>query len=152
MTPQPETTPIKHYHWTRIIKRPNGSDRQYVVYYDVWIEPDGSLHNPFNHQPEELVRTAVLEADAKKTERMANAAKQAVATRKRRREARIHEAAKRYLSERGVGKQTHCYCCHRVLTDPESIDRGIGPECWEHVLYHVTRIKAEAEGGSHAAA
>lgn len=31
----------------------------------------------------------------------------------------------------------HCGLCHRPLTDPDSIERGIGPVCWK-------RIQAEA--------
>lgn len=31
---------------------------------------------------------------------------------------------------RHVGK---CACCGRSLTTPESLDRGIGPECWSRV-------------------
>ena len=27
-----------------------------------------------------------------------------------------------------------CGCCGRVLTTPESIERGFGPECWRNVI------------------
>ena len=28
-------------------------------------------------------------------------------------------------------RMTHCGCCGRELTDPESVERGIGPICWK---------------------
>lgn len=34
------------------------------------------------------------------------------------------EAGRAYAMTSG-----NCYCCGRLLTDPESIDRGIGPDC-----------------------
>ena len=30
-----------------------------------------------------------------------------------------------------------CGCCGRVLTDPEAISRGFGPECWKKVKDHI---------------
>lgn len=30
-----------------------------------------------------------------------------------------------------------CGCCGRVLTDPEAISRGFGPECWKKIKDHV---------------
>jgi uncharacterized protein DUF6011 len=53
---------------------------------------------------------------------------------KRRREDRIYEAADAYRQGNGIGNGTTCYICSRRLTDPPSITRGIGPECWEGVL------------------
>lgn len=32
-----------------------------------------------------------------------------------------------------LGAGSTCACCARGLTDPESIARGIGPECWTHI-------------------
>jgi hypothetical protein len=39
-----------------------------------------------------------------------------------------------------------CACCGRMLTDPVSVERGIGPECWAHseeVRRLVERLAAE---------
>jgi hypothetical protein len=57
----------KHYRWRWVY----GETRD--RYYDVWIEPDGSLHNPRNY-PEDKARAAVLRADADKAKRMAESA------------------------------------------------------------------------------
>ncbi len=33
-----------------------------------------------------------------------------------------------------VRHEGKCGCCGRTLTVPESLDRGIGPECWERIM------------------
>jgi hypothetical protein len=60
--------PMKHYRYLRV-----WGDGPQQCYYDVWIEPDGSLHNPHNY-PEELARAAALRADERKAERLRKAA------------------------------------------------------------------------------
>jgi hypothetical protein len=118
----------QHYHWRALYAEPGVG-----VYRNVWIEEDGSLHNPHQY-PDEEVRVAVLKADARQVARKTEASERAVATRRRRQAAKIHEAAKRILSKIGIGKQDRCFCCSKVLTDATSIDRGIGSDCWQHVL------------------
>jgi hypothetical protein len=31
----------------------------------------------------------------------------------------------------------HCILCNKPLTDPESIERGMGSDCWEQLLHNV---------------
>jgi hypothetical protein len=38
-----------------------------------------------------------------------------------------------YLYEQIGEKTHHCACCGRTLTHPESMERGIGPECVTHI-------------------
>jgi hypothetical protein len=90
-------------------------------------------YNP-NGYAEELVRTAVLAADARRHERKSQAAKQSAATRQERRRDKVHIVAKRSAAGLSTGPAKHCYICGRFLTDPVSIDRGIGSECWQDVL------------------
>jgi hypothetical protein len=100
--------------------------------FDVGILDDGTLHNP-NGYPDEIVRNAVLAADARRHERRSKAAKKAAITRARRQERRVQQAAERIL-EKDIGPRAHCYICGRHLTDEVSIRRGIGSECWQGVL------------------
>jgi hypothetical protein len=133
--------PMKHYRWLTVYTDPG-----HAALYDVWIEPDGSLHNPRGY-PEETARAAALKADVRKAERLAEARKRGVKKRQERQKARIYEAARRIVDEEGIGQRTHCYCCRKYLTDPESIERGIGPECWQRVLEAMAtwrRERAEA--------
>jgi hypothetical protein len=122
----------QHYHW-RSINTERSTYAPSCKLFDVWIEEDGSLHNP-NNYPEDLVRVTVLRADAQTVARKLEATERAVATRRYRQQRRIHEAARRILADNGIGKQKRCFVCHKALTDTASIYRGIGPECWQHVL------------------
>lgn len=47
------------------------------------------------------------------------------------------------LQYRGVGK---CNICGRILTDPQSVQRGIGPECWEVYQARLAQEDAGNEG------
>ena len=38
-----------------------------------------------------------------------------------------------------------CLRCHRRLTDPESVERGVGPVCWEWVRFDRLREVDEEE-------
>ena len=38
-----------------------------------------------------------------------------------------------------------CQKCGRKLTDPESIERGYGPECWGSILPHYSIEQGEPE-------
>jgi hypothetical protein len=99
--------------------------------YDVGIWSDGTLYNP-NGYSDELVRTAVLAADQRWHERRSKRAKKAAETRRRRRKEKLHAIAKRDTVK--IGPRRHCYICGRHLDDPESVARGIGPECWQDFL------------------
>jgi hypothetical protein len=100
------------------------------------IREDGSLWNP-NKYPEEAVRQAIAAAEAQLAARKQESIRRGVETRRRRREQRIWAAAETLRKGAGIGRRSDCFCCAKALTDPVSIERGIGPECWEHVLRHV---------------
>ena len=108
--------------------------------YNVGILPDGTLHNP-NGYPEEMVRAAVLAADQRRHERRSQAATKAAATKSERRALKVLIIAKRAAAEQAVGPRSRCYVCGKKLTDRQSIDRGIGPECWQDVLNQITELR-----------
>jgi hypothetical protein len=134
-----------HRWWSCIDWRGPDARRHFI--HDVGIRDDGSLWNPRNY-PEADVRAAIAETDAQEAARKQEAIRQGVETRARRREKRIWQAADALRRGEGIGNHTSCYCCHKVLTDPVSITRGIGPECWEHVLQRVEWHRAQAEGAA----
>ncbi len=108
---------------------------------EVGILADGTLRNP-NGYPEDVVRAAVLAADARRHERRSRSAKKAATTRQRRRDEKIQHIAKRLLSGAGIfGVDKHCRICGRGLDDRESIRRGIGSECWQDVLSAVEALR-----------
>jgi len=39
----------------------------------------------------------------------------------------------------------HCCRCGRELTDPVSLERGIGPDCWNDICNGIRRLAAEGE-------
>jgi hypothetical protein len=104
--------------------------------FDVGILDDGTLHNP-NGYPEDVVRTVVLAADARRHERRSRGAKEAAKTRQQRQQRRTWQIAKRLAEKQQTGPRQHCYICGRHLDDPQSIARGIGSECWQGVLARV---------------
>ena len=109
--------------------------------FQVGILSDGTVWNP-NNYPEDAVRAAVLAADAHWHECRSEAAKKAAHTRRRRQEKKTYVAAQRIIARIQTGPRDRCYVCGRGLGDPESIERGIGSECWQDVLTAVERIKA----------
>jgi hypothetical protein len=137
------TTPvIKHFRWRRVYGPPTEPHGDTRVYRNCWIEPTGELHNP-NQYPEAEVRAAIEEADIREANRLAGAMKRRVATRKQRRELRIHEVARKILARAAIDEK-RCYICRKKLADLESVARGIGTECWQRVLDEVTKLKTEA--------
>jgi hypothetical protein len=78
-----------------------------------------------------LIATAQREAQAQ--------AKYIADRRDRRKASNIKRVVDELLRDSVVGNHTHCAICGRTLTDPISIRRGIGPECWEVVLGHLER-------------
>jgi hypothetical protein len=114
-----------------------------VYFEDVGFLADGSLYNP-NGYPEETVRRSIEDAQARITAaRKASAAKAAL-TRKRRRERQIYSIAKKILAKQFLGPRRRCAICEKVLSDPVSIERGIGSECWGHVLEAIERTRGES--------
>jgi Family of unknown function (DUF6011) len=107
--------------------------------YSVGILADGSLHNP-NGYPNDVVRAAVLAADARRHERRSKAAKAAVETRRERKTKRVDIIARHYKTGGKIGPRKRCYICARHLSDLESINRGIGPECWQDFLTYCARL------------
>lgn len=101
--------------------------------FDVGIEVDGSLHNP-NGYPDDIVRTAIEAAEARRHQRRSEATKEAAATRRRRQQQRINSAALALAAGKSIGPRSSCYVCGRGLDDPQSVARGIGSECWQDVL------------------
>lgn len=112
--------------------------------FNVGILPDGSVYNP-NNYPEETVRAAVLAADARRHERRSNAAKKAARTRQERQAKEVYVTAQRIVSGAQAGPRKRCCICGRGLDDPQSVERGIGSECWQGVLSAVERIKTHKE-------
>jgi hypothetical protein len=114
----------------------------------VGILPDATLWNP-NNYPEDIVRAAIAAAEAQRHERRSKAAKKAAVTRQRRQERKVLEIAKRSLAEHEYcfPNRTNCEICGRGLGDPQSIQRGVGSECWQDVLRMIQRLRA-----AHAAA
>jgi hypothetical protein len=125
---------MSKWKWVR-----HGAD----VLYEVGILEGGTLHNPRGY-PDEIVREAVLAADARRAERRSNGAKKAAVTRNRRQETRVLQIAKRIVEGSGTGPRINCVICGRGLADTESIQRGIGSECWQGVLSAVESKEAIA--------
>jgi Family of unknown function (DUF6011) len=106
--------------------------------FDVGILDDGTLWNPRRY-PEDVVRAAVLAADARRRERRSNAAKKAGETRRRRLALHMDKIVKRMLAGDQIQPAKNCRLCGRGLTDQESITRGIGSECWGGVQNAIER-------------
>jgi Family of unknown function (DUF6011) len=112
--------------------------------YGVGILADGSLRNPHGY-PDDIVRAAVLAANAKTRAERSEAAKKAAETRKQRRLKRTAFVAQRILDGHGIGARRNCGICGRGLGDPTSIARGVGSECWQDVL---NLVSAALDGGA----
>lgn len=106
----------------------------------VGINADGTLHNP-NGYPDEIVRAAVLAADGRRRERRSEGAKKAAETRRIRRQKRVYAAADLLVRTGNLGPRTNCYICGRGLGDRQSIEHGIGSECWQDVLTVIEKRK-----------
>jgi Family of unknown function (DUF6011) len=101
--------------------------------FDGGILPDGTLRNPRGY-PEDIVRSAVTAADARRHERRTAAASKAAVTRKRRHAKRVSEIVERLELGHRYGPSGRCVICRKKLSDPESISRGIGSDCWQDIL------------------
>lgn len=102
--------------------------------YDIGILGDGTLHNPRGY-PDGAVREAVEAANERRRQRRSEAAKRAAVTRRKRRERAVYELVAK-LRDGGQlpGPAANCVICGKALNDPESIERGIGSDCWQAVL------------------
>jgi hypothetical protein len=114
-----------------------GLDHFGKTFSDVGISRDGSLTNPRAYG-ETAVRDAIEWAMVEQCERHRESIQEGVETRQWRRQSALWQTVKAWRA----GKLTPgkvCQCCHKDLTDPPSITRGIGPECWEDILDHENR-------------
>jgi hypothetical protein len=120
--------------------------KPYRVLYKVGILADGALHNP-NGYPEDIVRSAVLEAIERQKKRRSDSAKKAAKTRAIRMEKLVYEVVQKLKLGHKYGPASHCILCKTALGDPESIERGIGSDCWQRVLKAMTEVQ-QAETGA----
>jgi hypothetical protein len=95
--------------------------------------PDGSLINP-NGYPEDQVRAAIEDARRREHEQRSKAAKKAAETRRKRKDRNLYDLVERYFDEGYLPSASHCRQCGKGLSDSESINRGIGSECWQGFL------------------
>ena len=80
------------------------------------------------------ILVAVNRIMERRKQKRSDAAKKAALTRARRKTKRFEQVVS-LLRNGGILKpRSHCGICERRLTDPESRQRGIGPECWEGVI------------------
>ena len=112
----------------------------------IGVNDDGSLYNP-NGYPADLLRAAIDGAVERRRGRRSAAAKKAAQTRRTRQERLVYDVARRIVAGEVFGPATGCFICHRGLGDPESIQRGIGSECWQGVLDGISDMCAEGMAG-----
>jgi hypothetical protein len=123
----------RHWRWIR-----HDGDRL----YDVGTNADGTLHNP-NNYPADTVRAAIAGAEQRLHERRSKAAKKAAQTRQARKERLVYETARRIVDGHVFGPRRNCCICGRGLGDEQSIERGIGSECWQLVLDIIRQLAAQ---------
>jgi Family of unknown function (DUF6011) len=115
--------------------------------HSVGMYEDGRLYNPYGY-PEDIVRRAVEPIYTKWKEERDNRRKEGAAkaavTRKRRHEKLIHAIAAKVVRDEKTGPSDFCILCKKAVTDPASIERGIGSDCWQGVLDSIERQKAAA--------
>lgn len=121
----------------------------------IGIQADGIAScDPPGHFSEDWIR-AFFFADAEKRaaerrQRRSEGAREGAKTRERRQNYRVWQAAKRYAAEQATGPRNRCYVCGRGLSDQNSIERGIGPECWQDVLSAIQTIRSKQSEAPHA--
>jgi len=126
---------MSRYTWVR----KSGTDSGTLS--KVGIDADGSLWNP-NGYPEDEVRRAVEEANQRRKEVRSEAAKKAAVTRKLRVEKKTYEFAQRLKDTGHLTPSKHCLICRKRCSDPESVARGVGSDCWQNVLAFLSTMKA----------
>lgn len=128
---------LRGKYW-RLFTLPDGTRLRNI---GVSWETELRLHNP-NGYPESQVREALLLEQERRHARRSAGAKRAAVTRARRRELALDKVVGIIAGGGTVGPQDECFFCARRLTDPESVARGIGSECWQGVL---TRLQQRRE-------
>lgn len=108
-------------------------------FYDIAVNPDGSLHNP-NGYPEDAVRAAIAFAEEHRHQRRSKAATKAAETRRKRQELQVYKVAQKINLGHRYGPASHCVICKKGLGDQQSIERGIGSDCWQKVLGHLELV------------
>ena len=83
-------------------------------------------------------------AAARQQERRREAATRAAVTRATRHEKQVQQIADRIRQGQGIEQRERCYCCNKLLQDRTSIERGIGPECWQDILARIERVAVQA--------
>lgn len=123
------------YRWVR---KPGARFTGGDVLYDVGILADGTLHNPKGY-PEDIVRAAVLEAVERGKKRRSDAAKKGTQTRAIRMEKKVYEVVQKLRLGHKYGPRANCIICEKELGDQQSIERGIGSDCWQRVMNAMTQ-------------
>jgi hypothetical protein len=134
----------KLYNWVRDPRSPDGR------LHGVGIMADGTLRNP-NGYPEDLVREAVEAAEARKHAKRSRAAKRGAETKAKRRELNVARVIQQIADGKGHSGRRWCAICHKALKDPQSIERGIGPECWDGIARLMEIYRAEKEAAAEEA-
>lgn len=132
---------MSKYKWVFPLNPDGRPDHNAKTLDDVGIDADGSLYNP-NNYPEDIVRAAVLAADARRHERRSKAAKKAAVTRAQRIEKKVYAVVKALLGGGQLTASRTCLICGKGCSDPESIKRGIGSDCWQHILSAMSAMDA----------
>jgi hypothetical protein len=114
------------------------------ILYDIGRFSDGRIHNPKDY-PEEVVVRALDNALEQDLVKRKEAARKAAVTRKRRRAKLIWEIAKGIVEGKKYGPRQKCALCGKGLTDQQSIDRGIGSDCWQGVLSETERMRDQRQ-------
>jgi hypothetical protein len=126
------------YHWLR--DRSTG-----ITYYDIELDGAGNVVAVDRARPAiwgdsppridvATVQKLVTDARVREHQRRSDSAKRAAQTRAARRERMVYKIAERLRTGGTLQRSEHCLLCHKVLSDTESIERGIGSECWQMVL------------------
>jgi hypothetical protein len=95
------------------------------------------------HEPDDL-RAAVVAAEESWCIVQGWEAEDVAAKKKNRSDA-FRQAVKADF-EGALRPRDRCRCCGRELTDPPSVARGIGPECWPRLLSHCDDLKRREPG------
>jgi hypothetical protein len=82
-----------------------------------------------------------VNTNVERNERKQTAIDKAVASRHRRHVQKIYEICRDLIEREQLGPSGFCKNCHRALTDEVSIRRGIGPECWQHVMRGIELLR-----------
>jgi hypothetical protein len=98
----------------------------------IGLRADGNFYNP-NRYPEDAIRPLIEKALAADRQERETSIAKGVETRRQRHDDRLWQAVRAWKA--GTLTPGHnCRICGKALTDPPSLQRGIGPECWGRVL------------------